>query len=205
MSPRLPRPVDSAPPSAVNLPDPRTAAARASLLSVTDLSARAILTRAGSAERTFARNDLRTSAVLERFVGRLTRAMSDAGYSQLDRPGPSTNVVLHSIDAGAPRPYRRKAAPTFVIAIAELAELPDDRVELLRIGYPLLVRALANLCVMVSDSADGLVVRFVTLEQGVYGVGPGLPTTSCPAALSGGSSRSPRRNSSSRTTSSPTC
>jgi hypothetical protein len=141
---------------------------------VTDLSARAILTRGGSAERTFARNDLRTSAVLERFVGRLTRAMSDAGYSQLDRPGPSTNVVLHSIDADAPRPYRRKAAPTFVIAIAELAELPDDRVELLRIGYPLLVRALANLCVMVSDSADGLVVRFVTLEQGVYGVGPGF-------------------------------
>jgi ribulose-5-phosphate 4-epimerase/fuculose-1-phosphate aldolase len=141
---------------------------------VTDLSARAILTRAGSAERTFARNDLRTSSVLERFVGRLTLAMSDAGYSQLDRPGPSTNVVLHSIDADAPRPYRRKAAPTFVIAIAELAELPDDRVELLRIGYPLLVRALANLCVMVSDSADGLVVRFVTLEQGVYGVGPGF-------------------------------
>jgi len=27
---------------------------------------------------------------------------------------------------------------------------------------------------MVSDSADGLVVRFVTLEQGVYGVGPGF-------------------------------
>ncbi|MDQ1455917.1 MAG: hypothetical protein QOH28_1537, partial [Actinomycetota bacterium] len=143
-------------------------------MSVTDLSARAILTRAGSAPRTFARNDLRTSSVLERFVGRLTRAMSDAGYSQLDRAGPGTNVVLHSIDADSPRPYRRKAAPTFVIAIAELAELPDDRVELLRIGYPLLVRALANLCVMVSDSAEGLVVRFVTLEQGVYGVGPGF-------------------------------
>ena len=143
-------------------------------MSVTDLSAWAILTRAAGAPRTFARNDLRTSSVLERFVGLLTRAMSDAGYSQLARPGSGTNVVLHSIDADSPRPYRRKAAPTFVIAIAELAELPDDRVELLRIGYPLLVRALANLCVMVSDSADGLVVRFVTLEQGVYGVGPGF-------------------------------
>jgi hypothetical protein len=139
-----------------------------------ELTAQAILTHATSAAQTFARNDLQTSAVLERFVGRLTRAMSDAGYSQLDGPGPSTNVVLHSIDADSPRPYRRKAAPTFVIAIAELAEVPDDRVELLRIGYPLLVRALANLCVMVSDSPDGLVVRFVTLEQGVYGVGPGL-------------------------------
>ena len=83
--------------------------------------------------------------------------------------------MLHSIDAEAPRPYRRKAAPTFVIAIAELKTIPEDRVELLRVGYPLLVRALANLCVMVTDGPDGLVVRFVTLEQGVYGVGPGLP------------------------------
>ena len=73
-----------------------------------------------------------------------------------------------------PPPYRRKAAPTFVIAIAELDDIPEDRIELLRVGYPLLVRALANLCVMVSNTADGLKVRFVTLEQGVYGVGPGL-------------------------------
>jgi hypothetical protein len=141
---------------------------------VTELTAQSILTSAGSVDRTFARNDLRTSPALERFVGGLTDSMHDAGYTQLDAPGPSTNVVLHSIDADAPRPYRRKAAPTFVIAIAELDTIPDDRVELLRVGYPLLVRALANLCVMVTDGAEGLVVRFVTLEQGVYGVGPGL-------------------------------
>jgi hypothetical protein len=140
--------------------------------SVIDLTAREILARRSDAQ-TFARNDLRVSPVLDRFVGGLTGVMSDAGYTRLDRPDPSTNVVLHSIDAEAPRPYRRKAAPTFVIAIAELDQLPDDRVELLRIGYPLLVRALANLCVMVTDTHDGLVVRFVTLEQGVYGVGPG--------------------------------
>jgi ribulose-5-phosphate 4-epimerase/fuculose-1-phosphate aldolase len=144
-------------------------------VAVTELTAEGILTSATSIDRTFARNDLRTSAVLERFVAGITDAMHDAGYTQLDAPGPSTNVVLHSIDADAPRPYRRKAAPTFVIAIAELPTIPDDRVELLRVGYPLLVRGLANLCVMVSDGPDGLLVRFVTLEQGVYGVGPGLP------------------------------
>jgi hypothetical protein len=142
---------------------------------VTELTAQSILTSAGSADRTFARNGLRASAVLERFVGGITDSMRHAGYTQLDEPGPSTNVVLHSIDADAPRPYRRKAAPTFVIAIAELDTIPKDRVELLRVGYPLLVRALANLCVMVSDGPQGLLVRFVTLEQGVYGVGPGLP------------------------------
>src|SRR5262245_32166580 len=100
--------------------------------------------------------------------------MNDAGYTQLAEPGPDTNVVLHLIDAASPKPYRRKAAPTFVIAIAELPSLPEDRTELLRTGYPLLVRALANLCMMVVDTKDGLLVRFVTLEQGSYGVGPGL-------------------------------
>jgi ribulose-5-phosphate 4-epimerase/fuculose-1-phosphate aldolase len=122
----------------------------------------------------FARNDLRTSPVLERVVGGLAEIMRNAGYEELDEPGPETNVVLHAIDATAAKPFRRKAAPTFVIAIAELDAIPDDREELLRTGYPLLVRALANLCVMVSETDDGLVVRFVTLEQGTYGVGPGL-------------------------------
>jgi ribulose-5-phosphate 4-epimerase/fuculose-1-phosphate aldolase len=140
---------------------------------VPELTAEAILSRATNAQQTFARNDLRTSPVLERFVGGLTAEMDRAGYTRLDEPGPTTNVVLHSVDADAPRPYRRKAAPTFVISIAELHEVPDDRVELLRVGYPLLVRSLANLMVMVCDTPDGLVVRFVTLEQGVYGVGPG--------------------------------
>jgi ribulose-5-phosphate 4-epimerase/fuculose-1-phosphate aldolase len=120
---------------------------------------------------TFARSDLRSSPTLERFIAGLTRALTTAGYRQLDAPGPDTNVVLHAIDADAAKPYRRKAAPTFVIAIAELPEPPDD---LLRTGYPLLVRGLANLCVMVSETPDGLAVRFVTLEQGTYGVGPGL-------------------------------
>jgi ribulose-5-phosphate 4-epimerase/fuculose-1-phosphate aldolase len=141
---------------------------------VTDLAAAAILARAGTEARTFARHDLFTAPTLERFITGLTAVMNETGYTQLDDPGPDTNVVLHAIDARAPKPYRRKAAPTFVIAVAELPEIPEDRQELLRTGYPLLVRALANLCVMVSDTPDGMIVRFVTLEQGTYGVGPGL-------------------------------
>lgn len=138
---------------------------------MTDLAAGPIERWAGADARTFARNDLRTSAVIERFVGGLAAVMRAAGYEQLDAPGRDTNVVLHAVDADAPRPYGRRAAPTFVIAVAELPAPPDD---LLRTGYPLLVRCLANLCVLVSDTPDGLAVRFVTLEQGSYGVGPGL-------------------------------
>jgi ribulose-5-phosphate 4-epimerase/fuculose-1-phosphate aldolase len=138
---------------------------------VTDLAATAILSRIGTEARTFSRNDLHESPTLDRFVSGLARVMREAGYTQLDAPDGDTNVVLHSMDAAAARPYRRKAAPTFVVAIAELRAPPDD---ILRAGYPLLVRGLANLCVMVSDTPDGLAVRFVTLEQGTYGVGPGL-------------------------------
>jgi ribulose-5-phosphate 4-epimerase/fuculose-1-phosphate aldolase len=145
---------------------------------VTDLAAQAILARIGTEARTFARNNESTTPVLERVVTGLADALSNADYTELDRPGPDTNVVLHTIDAGAPRPYRRKAAPTFVIAIAELPSLPESRDELLRTGYPLLVRGLANLCVMAIATGDGLAIRFVTLEQGTYGVGPGLDDAS---------------------------
>ena len=124
--------------------------------------------------QSFARTGSLPSAVVQRFVDGVTRVMVDRAYALTDAPGPDTNVVLHSIDADAPKPYRRKAAATFVIAIAETAESPIDNAMLLRVGYPLLVQALANLCVIVSDTADGLAVRFVTLEQGTYGVGPGL-------------------------------
>ncbi len=105
------------------------------------------------------------------FVEGLRAELLGAGYEALPEPGPDTDLVLHCVDPATARPYRRKAAATFVVAIAELATEPDD---LLRAGYPLLVRALANLCVLVVDGPDGPGARFVTLEQGTYGVGPGV-------------------------------
>ena len=54
-----------------------------------------------------------------------------------------------------------------MVVLAELPAPPDD---VLRTGYPLLVRGLANLCVMLSPDADGFVADFVTLEQGTYAV-----------------------------------
>jgi ribulose-5-phosphate 4-epimerase/fuculose-1-phosphate aldolase len=124
--------------------------------------------------RTFARSELHSSPALRRFVDGITQVMVDRAYQLARAPGPDTNVVLHVIDAERPKPYRRKNAPTFVIAMAEVPEPPLDNDTLLRVGYPLLVQALANLCVLVSDTPDGLAVRFVTLEQGTYGVGPGF-------------------------------
>ena len=80
----------------------------------------------GESGLSFARNDLVTSPLLERFVGRLEREMAVAGYQAVGPPGPDTRVVLHVLDANDPKPYRRKEAPTFVIAIGELPEPPAD-------------------------------------------------------------------------------
>jgi ribulose-5-phosphate 4-epimerase/fuculose-1-phosphate aldolase len=98
------------------------------------------------------------------FVEGLRRLMLERGYHELPEPGPEVQVVLNRIDPGQPRPYRRKSAPTFVVAVADVDDPPED---VLRTGYPLLVRALANLAVMVSDDGSPA-AHFVTLEQGRY-------------------------------------
>jgi ribulose-5-phosphate 4-epimerase/fuculose-1-phosphate aldolase len=98
------------------------------------------------------------------FIEGLCRLMLERGYHQLPEPGPEVQVVVNRVDPEKPRPYRRKSAPTFVVAVADVGEPPDD---VLRAGYPLLVRALANLAVMVSDDGSPS-AHFVTLEQGRY-------------------------------------
>ena len=129
--------------------------------------AAAVADRGRVVDRTFARNGAPTPPRLAWFVDGLARAMRDRGYTEVGEPGPTVQVVLHALDTDEPRPYRRKNAPTFVVALGYVPEPPTD---LLRTGYPLLVRGLANLAVLVSDGPDGPVASFVTLEQGTYRV-----------------------------------
>jgi ribulose-5-phosphate 4-epimerase/fuculose-1-phosphate aldolase len=120
--------------------------------------------------RTFAWSGEPQRDRLRWFAAGLRAVMLDQGYTEVDAPGPEVAVVLHFVDPDAARPYRRKNAPTFVVALAELDAPPAD---MLRTGYPLLVRGLANLCVMVSPSGDGSIAQFVTLEQGTYAIDTG--------------------------------
>jgi ribulose-5-phosphate 4-epimerase/fuculose-1-phosphate aldolase len=128
--------------------------------------------------RTFAWNGEPPGARLRWLAEGLHDVMLEHGYTEVDTPGPEVAVVLHFVDPDNARPYRRKHAPTFVVALAEFDATPGD---MLRTGYPLLVRGLANLCVMVSPDAHhrdpggpgrgsghGSVAQFVTLEQGTY-------------------------------------
>ena len=120
--------------------------------------------------RTFAWSGQPQGDRLRWFAAGLRAAMLDQGYTEIDRPGPDVAVVLHFVDPDAAKPYRRKNAPTFVVVLAELETPPAD---ILRTGYPLLVRGLANLCVMVSPSGRGSIAQFVTLEQGTYAIDTG--------------------------------
>jgi len=122
---------------------------------------------AGVVPRTFAWSGQASGERMRWFANGLRSAMLDQGYTEVEQAGPEVAVVLHFVDPDAARPYRRKNAPTFVVVLAELPAPPDD---VLRTGYPLLVRGLANLCIMLSPDAGDFVADFVTLEQGTYAV-----------------------------------
>lgn len=122
---------------------------------------------AGVVPRTFAWSGRPKGERMQWFADGLRSVMLDQGYTEVPQAGPDVAVVLHFLNPAAARPYRRRNAPTFVVALTELPERPDD---VLRTGYPLLVRGLANLCVMVSPSNEGTAAQFVTLEQGTYSI-----------------------------------
>ena len=115
---------------------------------------------------TFAISETGGAAAATWFADGVANQFAARGYTRQESSGSDTQIVLHVVDADEPRPYRRRAAPTFVIGIGATRERPAD---VLRTGYPLLVRALANVAVVVSDG-DGLRADFVTLEQGTYSV-----------------------------------
>ena len=128
-----------------------------------------VVTASSVVPRTFAWSGKPTGARSGWLAEGLRTALLEHGYTEVATPGPEVAVVLHFVDPDAARPYRRKNAPTFVVALAEFPSTPAD---MLRSGYPLLVRGLANLCVMVSpDGERGAVAQFVTLEQGTYTLG----------------------------------
>ncbi|MGZ4110736.1 MAG: class II aldolase/adducin family protein [Actinomycetota bacterium] len=71
-------------------------------------------------------------------------------------------LVINLVDPAAAKPFRRRARGTFVAALWELPEQPDD---LLGATYPMLVRALANVSLL---TVPGRGVWFTTMERGTY-------------------------------------
>ncbi len=108
-----------------------------------------------------------SSPTLQWFTEGLTREMLRHGHEFLEKPAPDIRLVMKVIDIANPQPYRRKAQATFVVAIVELPEPPD---EIIPAGYPLLLHALANVAIFLIHTGDGLEAHFITMEQGHYTV-----------------------------------
>jgi ribulose-5-phosphate 4-epimerase/fuculose-1-phosphate aldolase len=100
-----------------------------------------------------------------------SRALLEALERTLERNGAvhgeteDANFVLNAIDPEAPKPFRRKARGTFVAAIHERPSMPAQIEESLKLEYPMLVRALANI-VLCYVPGEG--VWFTTMERGHY-------------------------------------
>jgi len=101
------------------------------------------------------------SPAFAEFVAALRHSLEQAGFTPLTA-GEAPELVLNVVDLERPKPYRRRSRGTFVAALHALDAPPADP---LREGYPILVRALANVSL---TFVPGHGVWFTTLERGSY-------------------------------------
>lgn len=94
------------------------------------------------------------------------QVLQGKGHTFVDQ-GEDIQLVFNFVDPAMPRPFRRKAQATYVIAIVERNVRGSS---ILHAGYPILVRSLSNLLIYLDDTATSLETYFVTLEQGFYRV-----------------------------------
>ncbi len=98
------------------------------------------------------------------FVEGMTRELLGRGLSEVS-PDSGPRLVLHVVDAEAPRPFRRRAQATFVVSVLEG---PPPQGEVLPALYPLLVRTLGNMVVYLVATEERPHAYVVTLEQGYF-------------------------------------
>jgi ribulose-5-phosphate 4-epimerase/fuculose-1-phosphate aldolase len=109
--------------------------------------------------------------LLEWFTANLRDHLDAQGYRRVD-PSQVTDeggIVLHPIGPDGPRAFRRRNRAVFVIGLGEAPSYPEEP---LRTGYPLLLRTLANLFILIvhKGKQGSPEAHFFTLEQGTYAV-----------------------------------
>ncbi len=115
-------------------------------------------------DKTFAIAGDRTSPTLQWVGDGLQKVLVKHGHEFQAEPMPDVRFVLNFVDPAKPRPFRRKAQATFVMGISELEGQP----EVMRAGYPVLVRSLSNMMMLLVHGEGGLEAHFLTIEQGHY-------------------------------------
>ena len=100
---------------------------------------------------------------MQDFAQRLGLALEGAGHAQV--PPAEAKLILSFVEGDKPRPFRRHAQATYVVALLRLEEEPED---ILRAAYPWMIRSLGNLMIVVAGDAREPKTYFVTLERGYY-------------------------------------
>jgi ribulose-5-phosphate 4-epimerase/fuculose-1-phosphate aldolase len=101
---------------------------------------------------------------LDAFRDALRREWEGRGYAFDSSENPGAEIVFNFIDTAKPKPFRRRTRATYVTIVTSMDEAPDD---VLRYEYPLMVRGLANLGMLI---IPGDACHFVTPERGFYSV-----------------------------------
>lgn len=109
--------------------------------------------------------------LLDWFAGNLRNQITSQGYrlveaNQITDEG---GIVLHPIGEEGPRSFRRRNRAVFVVGLGEAESYPTEP---LKTGYPLLLKTLANLFILVvhNGKAGSPEAYFFTLEQGTYAI-----------------------------------
>jgi hypothetical protein len=108
-----------------------------------------------------------TSSSLGRFAGLVGAALEESGFRRSNGDPREAQLVVSLLDLDEPKPFRRGARGTYVVALFERPKHPEPIEESLKADYPQLLRALANL---VLDYVPGEGAWFTTMERGHYGV-----------------------------------
>lgn len=107
------------------------------------------------------------SDLLDWFAAGLRQALEEQGRCCLPEPADDVRLVLNLVTPEHPRPYRRKAQATFVVSVVETpGPVPDALV----FGYPIMVRSLANLLIVLCGRPGQFTTHVVTLEQGCFAI-----------------------------------
>jgi len=99
------------------------------------------------------------------FWNGLKREMHRQGHAYRPEAVDDIRLVVNFTDLRDPQPFRRKSQGTFVVTIVQDDSEPED---IIRAGYPVLVRALSNLGIYLVPTPGRLIAHFLTMEQGHY-------------------------------------
>jgi predicted ArsR family transcriptional regulator/ribulose-5-phosphate 4-epimerase/fuculose-1-phosphate aldolase len=127
----------------------------------------AVAARPAAEAITFAFAGARTDPVLARVAEGLGEVFTRHGHRYQESEDVDLRLAFNFIDAARPRPYRRKGKGTFLVTVAVTDRRPTN---VLKEGYPLLIRSLGNLMIYLVRTGGRVETHFVTLEQGTYAI-----------------------------------